>query len=249
VSNSFYDSLTQNNLVIPYVENAITAPQWPESFVIPIRDHDSVKDDYFHPSSHAVTPERLLYYLLHPEHRQHLAKRKESPMDILSPLLGTVFHVIIQQKLIAVGLITADDIEVPLTNEEHHGRGHMDFVFRNHPHTQEDVPVDIKTASPANFERMYQPSASYVAQLQLYMDWLPSPAEEGVIFVIEMGRPFRMKEFRLTRDSSLLNSIYARWASVSSAITNDAPPQTKCCALNSPTMQKCPARAICLETY
>jgi hypothetical protein len=247
--SSLYESLSAQNLVIPYVENALMSDKWPDQFEVPIKKHDSEGDDYFHPSSHAVLGARALYYFLHPDCRSRLAKRTFSSPDILAMMQGTVFHVIVQEKLKVVGLIEDKHIEVPLINKEVHGRGHMDFVFPHHPMTGKDLPVDIKTASPDSFARMFKPSASYEAQLQLYMDWLPTSASEGVILVIEMGRPFRMKEFRIKRNEELLGEIYHRWNYVRECIKTNTIPTEKCCGLDSPTMERCGARHLCRETY
>jgi len=226
---------------------------WPDAFTIPIRQHDSETDDWFHPSSMALTPTRLLYYRMHPDFRKKREKRPETIASTFSPLLGTVFHEIIENKMVASGILNPENVEIPLVNEKVHGRGHLDFIFPNHPVVGKDVVVDIKTAAPANFERMYYPYKSYVAQVNLYLDWYSEKVNQdidtGVLFVVEMGRPFRTKEFKVKKDPQLLSEIYARWEYVQQCIATNTPPSEKCCDWDSKEMSECPAQHLCRETY
>lgn len=250
---SMYQQLAEQNLISPYFEMAMLDDAWPSQINIPFRKHDSATDDWFHPSKHALMPERLLYYDVNPDHRKKRERRTETVPSIFSPLLGTVFHVIIEEKLASSGMVPEALIEIPLVNEEMHGRGHLDFVFPHHPAINEDVVVDIKTAAPANFERMYYPYKNYVAQLNLYMDWYGTMTNQkintGVIFVIEMGRPFRTKEFKVKRDEELLAGIYGRWERVRQAISLGEPPTEKCCTWDSSEMYACSHKDSCRETY
>lgn len=253
LANSLYQQLAQQNLISPYFELAMLGDDWPSEFRVPIKQHDSHTDDWFHPSSHALMMERLLYFQVNPKTRILRKKRQQTVPDVMSPLLGTMLHHIVEEKLEASGMIPKENIEVALINERVHGRGHADFVFPNHPAIGEDVVVDIKTAAPANFERMYYPYRNYVAQLNLYMDWYGEMHHKkittGVIFVIEMGRPFRTKEFKVKRDEELLASIYKRWETVRQHILMGFPPPEKCCEMDSDVMEKCPHAEACRETY
>jgi CRISPR/Cas system-associated exonuclease Cas4 (RecB family) len=240
-------------LISPYFELAMLSNDWPSEFRVPIKEHSSHTDDWFHPSSHGLMPERLLYFQVNPATRVFRKERQQTIPDVMSPLLGTMLHHIVEEKLQASGMIAKEHIEVALVNERVHGRGQADFIFPNHPAINEDVVVDIKTSAPANFERMYYPYKNHVAQLNLYMDWYGEMVNKkittGVIFVIEMGRPFRTKEFKIKRDEALLAGIYQRWETVRRHIAMGYPPPEKCCELNSDTMGKCPHADVCRETY
>lgn len=253
LSQSLYSQLAQQNLISPYFELAMLGDDWPDEFRVPIRKHDSVTDDWFHPSSAALTPARLLYYKMHPEHRKTIQKRPETIASTFSPLLGTVFHEIIENKMVASGILKPENVEIAVIDKEIHGRGHLDFVFPNHPALNEDVVVDIKTAAPANFERMYYPYKNYVAQLNLYISWYGKMTNQdintGVIFVVEMGRPFRTKEFRIEKDQALIDSIYKRWNYVRQCLALNTPPEEKCCEWDSKEMKECPVQQTCRETY
>jgi hypothetical protein len=253
LGQSLYAQLAQQNLISPYFELAMLGDDWPSEFRVPIRKHDSHVDDWFHPSKHGLMPERLLYFDVNPATKILRKKRPETIPSIMSPLMGTMLHHIVEEKLEASGMIPKELIEVPLINEKVHSRGHADFIFPNHPAIHEDVVVDIKTAAPDNFERMYYPYKSYVAQLNLYMDFWGEQTNQkistGVIFVVEMGRPFRTKEFKVKRDEQLLTDIYRRWNYVRQCIALGAPPVTKCCEWNSDVMAACPHADVCRESY
>lgn len=253
LGSSLYAKLAEQNLISPYFELAMLGDDWPTEFRVPIKRHGSHVDDWFHPSKHALMPERLLYFDVNPKTKIQREKRPETIPSIMSPLMGTMLHHIVEEKLEASGMIPKEYIEVALVNEDVHCRGHADFIFPNHPAINEDVVVDIKTAAPANFDRMYYPYKNYVAQLNLYMDMFGKQTRQtiytGVIFVVEMGRPFRTKEFKVKRDEELLEQIYKRWEYVRQCITLDTPPTVKCCDWNSDIMKMCPHEKVCRESW
>lgn len=253
---NLYKTLSEKNIIIPYVQNAITSDKWPTEFRIPIRTHGSLEDDWFHPSIDSYPDARYLYYRLHPEEKKKLRpEQRRSVENELSPLLGTVFHVVIQQKLKVTGFIGDEHIEVPLVNEEVHGKGHLDFVFPNHPIKGKDIVVDIKTASPESFDNLFAPRKQHIYQLQPYMDFYGKQTnqviDEGVLFYIRMGRPFTMKEFRIDRNEEILTEIYTKWDYVRNCIALNTPPKAKChnCTKDSDIMERCPAKNPCLETW
>lgn len=254
---NLFQTLMEKDIVVPYVQNAILSDKWPVEFRIPIKTHGSVEDDYFHPSIDSSSDARYLYYRLHPEERKTLTRqaRKKSVENEFSPLMGTIFHVVIQEKLKITGLLKDEHIEVTVTDEEHHGTGHIDFIFPKHPLKGKDIVVDIKTSNPDAFSTMFRPYKSHIYQLQPYMDWYGKQTnqviDEGVILVVEMGRPFRLKEFRVTRDENILNEVYSKWDFVRECISVNTPPPTKCtgCSLNNEKMNQCPAKNACLKTW
>jgi hypothetical protein len=244
-----FQKLSSTDLISPYVELSLRREIEADHISIPLPEHGSKRDFKFHPSSHCEPDERQLYYRLHPDYRDQLVDRKRAGMDQLSLIQGTIFHVVIQQRLKEDGWITDNDIERTMHSEEHQAIGHLDLLFPNHPIAGKDVPVDIKTASPDNFGRMFSPSWSYRAQLNCYMDW--AGWDEGVIFVVEAGRPFRMKEFRVLRDELILHQVYSKWKRVREAIeANEVPEVCETpkgpCTVGSQMYKNCPARNTCV---
>lgn len=247
-SGDLFEKLSTDSLVAPYVELSLRKEVAADQLIIPLPNHGSKTDFLFHPSSHCYGDMRQLYYLLHPDYRDCLVERKRAGMDYLSLIQGTIMHCVIQQKLKEDGWITDEHIEVPMFSAEHHGTGHLDVLFPNNPIAGKDIPVDIKTTSSENFGRMFSPSWSYRAQLNCYMDW--GGWDEGVILVIEAGRPFRMKEFRIYRDELILHQIYSKWKKVREYIErNEIPPvcavKDSVCVVGSQTYKNCSARQVC----
>lgn len=216
-------------MVAPYVQAALLNPTWPDNFIVPDPYyHDSLDDDYFHPSTHALYGERALYEMLHPVRRKHLKKRQDDYTGIMTPLMGTMMHHVIQQKLIHAGLVTKDDVEIKLVDEERHWRGHADLRFKGEL-------VDIKSMNSMSFERFKGPYRSWVHQLHPYMDKLG--LKTSLVLIAEMGRPWRLKEVRVNLEPKLLDQIYTKWERVRKAIANNEPPQTCCLPGNG---QYCP---------
>jgi len=247
-ATDLFEKLSSDSLIAPYVEIALRKEVAADQLIIPLPNHASKTDFLFHPSSHCYGDIRQLYYMLHPGYRDQLVERKRAGMDYLSLIQGTIMHCVIQTKLKEDGWITDDHIEVPMFSEEHHGTGHLDVLFPSNPIAGKDIPVDIKTASPENYSRMYSPSWSYRAQLNCYMDW--GGWDEGVILVIEAGRPFRMKEFRVQRDELILHQIYSKWKKVREYIERDEIPpicqvKESVCKIESTTYKNCSARQVC----
>ena len=250
---SLYQQLSENNLVIPYLENAFNSDQWPDEIKIPMKQKDYSQNDWFFPSSHAVPDARWLYYQLHPDHRNKVAPRRDTTPAKLSMLLGNFLHSVVQEKMKILGIVEARHIEVPLRDEIVHARGRADLIFPCHPQKKKDIVVDIKTTGSVNYDRLIRPYLSHKLQILCYMKWYEEltgeEMDEGVILVIEAGSPFRTKEFRVFRDEPAMAKLYDKWNYVRECISLNTPPETKCCTLNSDTMNKCNAKSMCLETY
>jgi len=247
-ADSLFTALESNELVTPYLQNCLTDGNWPDEFRIPMKRHDSWDDDYFHPSSHCTASPRWLYYQMHPEHRKRRVWPRQSHVDVMSPLWGTVAHVIIQQKLKHSGLVSDEHIEIPLRNERCHGRGHLDLLFPNHPQKGKDIPVDIKSVNGQSFDRVSKKPYPYqILQEMMYQDWMG--ADEGVILFVERDRPFRMREYRVRTDKELLRPVYEKWEYVRECLMLGTPPQKPCCGWNSGTMEGCNARVPCRKEY
>lgn len=253
LGSSLYQQLSENNLIIPYLENAFNSDQWPDEINVPMKQKDYSNNDWFFPSSHAVPDARWLYYQLHPDHRNNVLPRKNTTSDKLAMLFGVFLHTVVQEKMLISGLLEKQHIEVPLRDEEIHARGRADIIFPNHPQKKKDIVVDIKTTATENYNRLIKPTSSHKLQLLCYMKWYEiltgQAMDEGIILVIEAGRPFRQKEFRVHRDDEAMKALYDKWNYVRHCISINSPPEAKCCALNSDSMNKCNAREICLETY
>jgi len=195
----------------------------------------------FYPSVHCLMDRRRLYYEIHPDYRDLLPKDKFPMSSIWSMTMGTAAHAIIQTQLqIAGKIVSEDDIEVRLKNEERWCRGRLDWIF-----TQADGkrwPIELKTQNSRAFGFSKEIDPKWECQLQVTMDGLGY--DEGVLLVMEMGHPWQMREFRVRRDEKLLNVIYEKWATVLEHVKLNVPPK-HCCERGSAEMDKCRAKSVC----
>jgi len=218
--SSLFRLMAEKQVVAPYVQAVMLNPIWPDNFTVPDPYyHDSHDDDYFHPSTHAIYGDRALYEMLHPDRRKLLQPRKETFEGILTPMMGTMMHNIIQQKMILAGLVKPDDVEISLVDEDRHWRGHADLRFAGEL-------IDIKTMNSFSFGRFSKAYTSWVYQLHPYMDRLG--LDKSLVLIVEMGRPWGLKEVRVLKEQRILDEIYSKWERVRKAIANNEPPQTCC---------------------
>ena len=129
-ASALFKSLAAKQVIAPYVQSVMMQDTWPESIRRPSDPyyHDSHTDDYFHPSTHALYGERALYEMLHPERRKQLEPKGKTFEDVMTPLMGSMMHSILQQKLVLAGLVGPEDIEIPLIDEDRHWKGHADLL-------------------------------------------------------------------------------------------------------------------------
>lgn len=92
------------------------------------------------------------------------------------------------------------------------------------------------------FARQDSPKPEWEAQLSLGLD--NCGEELGVLMVLEAGYPYRMKEFPVSRNDSLLTQIYTKFDQVREALDLGRPPRP-CCSPESNEMKQCPARFVC----
>ncbi len=237
---SLYQRLANREFLAPYLEKALLSDSWPDVMEFQVDTSPKQHDTFFHPSSHTTGSERWLYYQMHPELKKQRMNRKMSMTDHMTLTMGKAAHSIVQTQLIHAGLIAEEDTEVLHTDYEHNWRGSMDWRYTFQ--SNRTFGVEMKTTNSRSFERLQTPYKSAVNQLNIYLDG--QELEEGIILYVEMGYPFRVKEFHITRNDKLIREIYTKWDNVMEAIAEGQAPKY-CCELNSDSMQKCNARFLC----
>lgn len=218
--STLFTSLANRQTVAPFVQAVMMEETWPKDMIL--EDpyyHDSHGDDYFHPSMHALHGPKSIYETLHPAKRLLLPPEKRDYNRIMTPLMGTMYHVIIQQKLVHSGLVSPADVEIKLVDEGRHWRGHADLLFRGEL-------VDIKTMNSRSFEFFKNPYRSWIYQLHPYMDHLG--LKTCLILIVEQGMPWRMKELRINFDQAVMDEIYEKWDSVRHALSVGRSPRFCC---------------------
>ncbi|HEY6021181.1 MAG TPA: hypothetical protein VIY48_15130 [Candidatus Paceibacterota bacterium] len=246
VKGKLFRDLADGHVVIPALERALFSNEWPDSYNIKVdlgrhTPPPPGEIGWFYPSSHCLMDKRRLYYEIHPEHRLVLPEEKFPLSSIMSMTMGIAYHAIVQTQLQMAGrIVSEEDIEVRFRNEERRCRGRLDFLFTRSDGTK--IPVELKTQNSRAFVRYQDMLPYWECQLQVTMDGLGY--EEGIIFVVEMGQPWQMKEFRVRRDEELLNTIYEKWATVLEHVKANTPPR-HCCEKGSSEMDKCRAKSVC----
>lgn len=245
LGQSLLNRVQDRDLITPYLDFSMSRDNWPEKYSIEVDSSpwDGDGDPYFHPSSHAIADERFLYY-------QMLGKYAREPKTLNSAMtlsVGTAMHAVVGTQLIMSGLCTEDDLEVPVIDDANTYRGHLDALI-HHPNGKTYV-CDIKTMYSGKYRRIMKVQPEWDAQVNLYMAALEKMgievADEGIVLAIEIGWPYDVKEFRISRDDDMLQSVFDKWGSVRDAVAEKKPPAEKCCLYDSTKMNNCPARDFC----
>lgn len=245
MKRSIFKDLADGEIVIPHLERALFSDQWPDSYNIkvdtsPHKGPPEGEIGYFYPSVHCLMDPRRLYYDIHPAYRS-MEKERFTMSSIMSMTMGTAAHAIVQTQLQMAGKIVGEeDIEVRFRNEERRCRGRLDFLFTRS--NGKKIPVEMKTQNSRAFSFTKEILPYWECQLQVTMDGLGY--DEGVLFAVEMGYPWNMREFRVRRDEGILNVIYEKWAMVLDHVKRDIPPK-HCCERGSTEMDKCRAKSVC----
>lgn len=241
--DSILNRLASRDLILPFFEAGMIADNWPEYYDIRVdsRPYYGAGDGYFHPSTHALMGERELYYRFHPATRDLMIPEQPTIQRQMAFAMGSALHGVLQTQMEMMKLVRGpEDIEVEYINEAHHLRGRIDWI--THLPSGQRLVVEMKTRTVSRFAWQNEPEPSWLAQLNLGMD--SQDADLGILLMVEAGYPYRMTEFQVKRDRLLLDTIYAKFDRVRAAVAANEPP-IHCCAPESPTMKKCPARHQC----
>lgn len=263
VYGSIFAKLEARQVVVPALETAIMSETWPDSYPIVVDsspyygslalDADmsifkearrgGAGDGLFHPSTHALMDERELYYHFHPDHYAHLMHEKWSMQSIMAVTVGTAMHAIFQTQFQMLGWLSESNTEAEFIDKVHMARGRLDCVLTGHP-TEDVIPLELKSITHRMFDKQMEIGIkpSWDAQFSICLDQLGY--DSGILLMFEIGQPFRMHEFRVTKNQQLVDETYAKWDRVREAIARDTPPR-HCCALDSARMRKCAARFEC----
>lgn len=239
---SLLNRLANNELILPAFENQMLADTWPDSYNIHIDSspYYGKGDGMFHPSSHPLLGARQLYYMFHPDYRDHIVAERRNLQSYLTLSMGSALHGIIQTQMQMTGLVKPENIEVEYTIPEHRVRGRIDFIV-DHPNGS-TLPVEMKTINSYGFKSQKTIKPAWDAQLSLALDYLN--LDTGILLMVEAGWPYQMREFQVPRNVALLEEIYAKFAFVRECIERNSPPP-HCCTFGSDEMKKCPARYQC----
>lgn len=270
---SIFKRLAERQLVAPYLENAFAADTWPDTYTITVdsspyygltdtdgESHDvGAGDGYFHPSTHPLMPARELYYRFHPNYAGQVMPERRTFSNHMTLAVASALHATVQQQLDMAGILKRESEDwvdvregvrgryVPknigeweYVNEIQKCRGRADGIL-NHP-AEGEMVFEFKTMNSRAYKFCDVAKPSWEAQTNLAMDHYG--VDEAVILLLELGWPWDMREFRVTRRDAVLEPIYAKWDYVRECIKTDTPPPCSH-SLGSGAATACPVGHMC----
>jgi hypothetical protein len=245
--------------VVPLLRSYLYDPSFP-SFTVKVEGFKPRPPDYwFHPSTHPLWPERLLYlYMTRPE---DLVNEPFDPTSTLAVTAGSFFHSFVQISLVAAGVLERQPVvcgcggkhperaEVYLRDEESRTRGHADGLL------VEGDGFEFKTMNPMKLYKMPKGSPTDLAVLEWFKERCPAYYAQAhdymrmsgrrlqVVVFLALTYPFEMREIHVPYDAFYARDIRDRYLRVlQAAADQQMPPDFFCCKKNG-----CPGRVACQE--
>jgi hypothetical protein len=265
--------MVDDQLVLkPLVEAYLLEARFPDRFDVTFHKAGVARkpDDWFHPSTHPLWTQRMLYYYLTaPEMMEVEQLSYESRMAIT---MGTAIHGFIEMCIRDANLMVPLTGTCPACKREHgtkknqcdeYGvadtkvgvRGHMDGVLRiasagrrwdpSHPGV-----LEFKTSNPNkarglvdnDLEMFREKWPEYYAQVQDYME--ASGLRQAIVLIAVLGFPWKLIEVQVPYDPGFALTLRNKYQSVRDHVRMGTPPDP-CCAPFSAQAKACPARLVC----
>lgn len=216
--------VNQGQILAPLIDQYLARGKFPPTWELTI-ENEKPWDPHFHPSSDSFADPDILYL-------DKTGQLKRSPISASLRKtfdVGHMWHRYLQNVLIEMGLVLAENVELPLQrllwtidDREFYGHGTADLVAVTIPGHGSWL-VDIKTMGKENFQNPSEDTMKkYYAQVNLYGDWLGT--EKMLILGVCKDSPHDFREWIVPRDEATLNDIYSRWRFVSECIVNSVTP-------------------------
>lgn len=239
-------------VLIPHIERFFQRSEFPNDLNLQIRMNKPT-DTAFHPSSKENTTACVceiyehrktmpIEYLVSPRPRG-----SQDSESIKNFLVGHMWHELMQWVCVeGLGFADWSSVEKPhavrsdgaefdqgdpdacaevtdlMKNGGWWGKGSIDVARCEIP-DRGTYLIDFKTSGSFPFKSAQEPYDSYIAQLQIYMDW--EDVDRGIILYINKDSGHDLKEFVIERDPSIAEEIYRKWDVVSQAIVDGIPPE------------------------
>lgn len=249
----------------PMLHAYLYEARWPEDihFTLTKADGPRKPDGWFHPSTHPLWPERMLYYYL--TEPDLMLDEPLEYMGTMSVTIGTMMHLFIQECLRGHGvMLTPDQLradgiqcddkgEPALVDEEAGSRGHTDGIVacelplypgvgRQSFEFKTSNDMTLSKIDDLDIEAFKTKWPHYWAQQQEYLRM--SGYQVSVVLMLAMGYPWTMREFHIPSDERFQHQVRDKYLSVREAAEDRQPP-LPCCGVRSKEAKACPARTIC----
>lgn len=251
----------RGEVIIPALQAALCSPSF-DSFEVPTTAfHEREIDYWFHPSTHPMWGERLLYFYM--TCGADLEAQVWDPTGVMAVTQGNFWHSFLQRVMLDSKIIKMinpearyahDQAELFVCDEESHSRGWMDGVVSDS--LAESSGLELKTMStrksskcpkgaaddPARVNWIKENCAEYYAQAQEYLRMSGFSTQRFLIVGLE--HPFTMIEIAVPYDPMFAQQTALKYRSVLQAVADQEMPPP-CCGVGSVAAKECPARLIC----
>lgn len=248
---------SDGEIIIPALRAALFNPTF-DTFSIDLPDFKPRKPDgWFHPSTHPLWEERLLYfYLTDPG---QLAVEPMDPHSVMAITQGHFWHAFVEKVGIDAGVLVQPDPcpcgcgknEWYFHDDVLGSRGHTDGVTAT---AVDDIPAifEFKTMRPTKVRKIPRGKPSDPEVLQAYKALVPEYFGQGQEYmrisgfrshrtlILSMEYPFEMREIAMPYDQHYAEEIAAKYRRVRQAVADRRPP-IMCCV----DQKACPARLLC----
>lgn len=235
----------RNEKLLPVIDTYLQEGLFP-SFDIHVRGKERrLPDDWFHPSTHPLWPEKQLYWYL--KEPTKLILEKLDPLGTQATIAGNFWHSFMEVCLMDAGIIKAT--EVPVEDLETGSRGAMDGIL-------EDEAWEFKTMNSMKLNKLTRGSPDdpdvqahwrkmspqYYAQAQEYMRLSGYQTVRFLIMPTEY--PYGKREVVIPYDKPFAIGVRDKYLRVRQAVADQRPPRD-CCGTESVQGKSCPARNLC----
>jgi hypothetical protein len=261
------DMIKKDLVLVPLIEGYLRLAKFPKVFDVTFRDEgkDREPDGFFHPSSHPMWPERMLfYYLTQPE---ALLPEDIAYENRMAMIMGTAVHSFIEACMIHAGILLKPKGTCVACGRKHGNgkdecpewgaldpvlgrRGHMDGILEIGMAEWGRGLFEFKTINPKacfglehhSLDWLRTKHLDYYAQVQDYLDM--TGMQRAIIVFCVLGFPWRLVEIEVPYDHQFVTALKAKYARVREHEAEATLPDA-CCAIGSKESKVCPARLAC----
>jgi hypothetical protein len=265
------DMHDQGLVLKPLVEAYLLEARFPDRFDVTFHKAGKARhpDDWFHPSTHPLWDERLLYhYLMHPDDMEAEQLSYESRMAVT---MGTAVHGFVEMCIRDAKIMVPLSGTCPACGRPHGTKkdqcdefGAADPVLKRRGHMDGVMIINVdgtiwKSGMGGLEFKTTNPNAArgiidndlvvfrkkwpvYYAQVQEYMDL--SGLRQFIVLVAILGFPWKLVEFQIEYDIGFAMEIKNKYQRVRDHVKMMYAPDP-CCAPRSATAKQCPARFVC----
>lgn len=240
------NSIANGEVLIPIIKSYLFNPKFPK-FEVKIKGFVNRKPDgWFHPSTHPLWPERMLYYYLTAP--DDFVSEPYDPISAMTVTQGQFWHAFLELCLLDCGYLKAAN--VPVSDPQVGSRGELDGE------TFDDEVYELKTMRTPKAQKIVQGAPDDPAVIASFRALMPNYYAQGQEYMRLSGHrkwrglflspewPFPMREIAMPYDELLAYQTKAKYLKVRQAVADQRVPMP-CCNPWSKESKACPMRTVC----